>query len=337
MLSVRIDVDQLLLDRAIEAANPPKPVSSKPKRTLIKVKKEITTLTLPNPSPNKRKSQGGNEPVAKKIKIKASSASSSKIASKAPGAPLPKLSVTLKLPPRPADPEAYPCCLCISMDKEGLLRVHDPPMGRKEAIEAAGNPKVWMAHEACANIVPETWVDEIDTSCRREKVIFGVDGIVKDRWNLVCHVLNILVLLLMIDLQQKCSACTKTRPKAHGAPIQCTKGKCPRAFHVSCAREGSHNNIVFNIIREVEKEVLLLALETGAHPSHPEQMQVDSSGNQSHPNPGSADGPVATGSEGGSRVLKIIKKVEVQVLCTQHNPVRMSSSASSPMVLNVSF
>lgn len=49
-----------------------------------------------------------------------------------------------------------------------------------------------MAHEECANVVPETWVDFIevgepqqDGSRIKEEVVFGVDGIVRDRWNLV--------------------------------------------------------------------------------------------------------------------------------------------------------
>lgn len=122
----------------------------------------------------------------KKIKIKhsPSKALSTTISIPAPRA-LPKLSITLKLGPRPVEPEPFPCCLCVSMSKEGLLRVHEPPLARKDAVEAAGNPKVWMAHEFCASIVPETWVDVLDTTAGREKVVFGVDGIVKDRWNLV--------------------------------------------------------------------------------------------------------------------------------------------------------
>lgn len=75
------------------------------------------------------------------------------------------------------------------MGREDLLRVHDPPIGRKDAIDGMGHPKVLLAHEECANIVPETWVDEIDVEEDgrkvKERVVFGVDGIVKDRWNLV--------------------------------------------------------------------------------------------------------------------------------------------------------
>jgi hypothetical protein len=73
------------------------------------------------------------------------------------------------------------------MSKEGLLRVHDLPIGKKEVDEVTGISKVWMAHENCANVVPETWVDSIDIrQGEKERVVFGVDGIVKDRWNLVC-------------------------------------------------------------------------------------------------------------------------------------------------------
>ena len=81
------------------------------------------------------------------------------------------------------------------MSQDGLLRVHDPPLWQKEG-EAGGSVQasnaVWMAHEVCANVIPETWVDEIevgepreDGSRAKERVVFGVDAIVKDRWNLV--------------------------------------------------------------------------------------------------------------------------------------------------------
>lgn len=71
------------------------------------------------------------------------------------------------------------------MSKDGLLKVHEPPLSRKDALDATGNPKEWLAHEICAKIVPETWVDEIETNGVKERMIFGVDAIVKDRWNLV--------------------------------------------------------------------------------------------------------------------------------------------------------
>lgn len=298
--SVRIDVDQLLHDRAeevAESANPPRfnEQMRSPKKDAIK-KEVVDDVIPPLKISRKRKSESKDEvPKLKKLKIKASATKAApSITIKAPA---PKLSVTLKLGPRPAELEPFPCCLCVSMDKEGLLRVQDPPIGRKEAVDAATNPKVWMAHDYCASIIPETWVDEIDApDGSKELVVFGVDGIVKDRWNL------------------KCSSCTKNRPKAHGAPVQCTKGKCPKAFHVSCAKDGGENGTVFNVVREVEKEVVLLR-------PNPDDMRVDSS---SAPN-----GAAVESQASGSLVLKVIKKLDVQILCTQHNPAVAAQKKAS--------
>ncbi|KAG6872822.1 hypothetical protein C0995_006304 [Termitomyces sp. Mi166 len=306
--SVTIDVDQLLADRAAEAGNPPPvaaPPSAKAKAKRIVVKKENEEIKIPKVKPSqKRKLEALEEPKAKKLKIKLSPLKaapfSAQSRSKA-SAPSSKVSLTIKLGPRPAL-ESFPCCLCISMDKEGLLRVYDPPIGRKDIEEAAGNPKEWLAHEYCAKIVPETWVDEIELGGVREKVVYGVDGIVRDRWHL------------------KCSACTKNLLKAHGAPIQCTKGKCSKAFHVSCARDGAASNILYSIVREVEKEVLLVGL-TGptnnvlAAPAVHDAMQVDSL------SPTLTQGTSGSTAPMGPQVLKTIKKFEVQVLCSQHNPI----------------
>lgn len=66
------------------------------------------------------------------------------------------------------------------------MPVYDPPVGRRDILEAAGNPGVWMAHQLCAKVVPETWVDDVEgLNGVKETMVFGVDGIVKDRWNLV--------------------------------------------------------------------------------------------------------------------------------------------------------
>jgi hypothetical protein len=156
-----------------------------PKKDAIK-REVVDDVIPPLKISRKRKSDAQDEALkSKKLKIKASATKAApSITIKALA---PKLSVTLKLGPRPADLEPFPCCLCVSMDQGGLLKVQDPPIGRKEAVDAAGNPKVWMAHGYCASIIPETWVDEIDApDGSKERVVFGVDGIVKDRWNLVC-------------------------------------------------------------------------------------------------------------------------------------------------------
>jgi len=64
-----------------------------------------------------------------------------------------------------------------------LLPVHDPP---KASVAAGTRPgrEGWRAHTRCAKIVPETWVDEGEDG---RSYIYGVDAIVRDRWNLVSH------------------------------------------------------------------------------------------------------------------------------------------------------
>lgn len=330
--SVRIDVDQLLRDRAEDADNP----GGSPKVRRSSAKENVKKEDDPNldllTAPRKRRNEGGDRRSPKKLKIKVTPSQAGGSTGPLLKGPLPKLS--LKLGPKPAEPEAYPCCLCISANREGLLRVYEPPVGRKDVDEAAGHPKEWLAHEYCASVVPETWVDEIeriDTGVA-EKVVFGVDGIVKDRWNLVRFRFWLFFTLLTCLETQKCSACTKSRPKAHGAPIQCTKGKCPKAFHVSCARDGAQGGIVFSVVREVEKEVVLLEPSVSVADA-PSQMEVDV------PLPeANMDANVVTGTSlTSSRVLKIIKKYEVQVLCPQHNPVRLVSPDFTLRFAKVSF
>ncbi len=181
-VSVRIDVDQLLADREAERAE------AEAETQALGEEPEI----IPKP-PRKRKSDASDaQPKAKKAKIK-----SAKVAGKNPeGSALKVIApkVTLKLgPPKPKESDAFPCCLCVSQSLEGLLRVQDPPTWRKEGGSGLpGQESVWMAHEACANVIPETWVDEEQTgaggeggSQLKEKLVFGVGSIVKDRWNLV--------------------------------------------------------------------------------------------------------------------------------------------------------
>ncbi|KAL0569180.1 hypothetical protein V5O48_012788 [Marasmius crinis-equi] len=337
--SVRIDVNRLLEDRDRhnrEQASGSNSNTSKSKREWVSavakpismtsanvVKQEEVAVDIPPLSKvalGKRESEGSFEDFPKPkrprfgswVRDVSSVSSSSQPESTIKIMP-PK--ITLKLGPRPAEPEVFPCCLCISMSKESLLRVHDPPVNRKDAVEACGYSRdwVWMAHRDCARIVPETWVDEIKET--KEEVVFGVEGIIKDRWSL------------------KCAACTKARPKAHGAPIQCTRGKCVKAFHISCARDVQDNNVVFNIVKEAEKEdVLVNSADTSASTepavsyvqglgSSQDQMQVDSQ--VTHP-ASSGNGMVVDGENqdptSDTDVLKVIKKYEVQLLCPQHNP-----------------
>lgn len=135
-------------------------------------------LSSESPKPKKRKSEAPSDSMKSKKPKKLE-----------PKPSLPRISLTLKIGPRPPEREEFPCCLCVSANREGLLPVHDPPVGRKDIEELAGKPKIWMAHESCANVIPETWVDEVDEGLAgfKERFVFGVDAVVKDRWNLVCQ------------------------------------------------------------------------------------------------------------------------------------------------------
>jgi len=79
--------------------------------------------------------------------------------------------------------KVLPCVLCASPERDGLLPVNDKPfiiMGVATPVGENGEEE-WMAHEYCAMVVPETWVDEVNG----QKRVFGVDAIAKDRWGLV--------------------------------------------------------------------------------------------------------------------------------------------------------
>jgi hypothetical protein len=157
-----------------------------PKKDIVKNESNEGVLPPPKARARKRKSDAKDD-VSKLKKIKINhSPTKLPFSISTPDKAAPRISVTLKLGPRPAESESFPCCLCVSMSQEGLLKVHEPPTKRKDAMDAAGSPKVWMAHEYCASIVPETWVDELEGHGVKEKVVFGVDGVVRDRWNLVC-------------------------------------------------------------------------------------------------------------------------------------------------------
>jgi hypothetical protein len=221
--SVRIDVDQLLEDRRIEALEKTDPAAAAMARAerdgvdsdetmilpAIEAKPEPLPVVAVAPtkprSPRKRKPTAPFEPDSAPKRPRTVSASTSAHPSSS-HAHLPKPSaasssshthppaaqkLTLKLGPRPPPPgeETFPCCLCVDPSTTGLARVHDLPVAWREVGPAArihfpastGGKGVWMAHEACAFVLPETWVDEING----ERLVFGVDGIVRGRWSLV--------------------------------------------------------------------------------------------------------------------------------------------------------
>ncbi|KIY68154.1 hypothetical protein CYLTODRAFT_453769 [Cylindrobasidium torrendii FP15055 ss-10] len=121
----------------------------------------------------------------------------------------------------------------------------------KEAIDAAGNPSKWLAHLGCADSVPETWVDRVAGGENEQ----GQDV--------------------------KCNTCGL---KGRSAPIQCGRGKCPKGFHVPCAKNWQ-NGVGWRVTGTTENEVVMRD-ETG----------------------------------GKDEILKVIRKTDVEILCAQHNP-----------------
>lgn len=180
---MRIDVDALLRERDEESAkSEPEVATPEPASATSSGRGQDKRVT------KKRKPFEADDSISpKKQKVKAGpssdvfpSASAQKVF----------LKVNAEVP--------FPCCLCVSRDTSSLLRVHARPRAKSGCQNY--NPKdasgqvIWRAHETCARIVPETWVDDVqDAHGNIEKVVFGVDAIGKDRWKLVsCPHLTLL-------------------------------------------------------------------------------------------------------------------------------------------------
>ncbi|KAM0747231.1 hypothetical protein T439DRAFT_328987 [Meredithblackwellia eburnea MCA 4105] len=101
-----------------------------------------------------------------------------------------------------AKEESFVCALCPDMSTEGLVTIGEPGVKSR---------KVLSAHRVCVIFTPATWIDtDPDTG---DEIVRGYARIEKARWKL------------------KCQLCAEK----HGTKVQCTKGKCPKAFHVTCA------------------------------------------------------------------------------------------------------
>jgi hypothetical protein len=104
----------------------------------------------------------------------------------------------------------------------------------------------------------------------------------------------------------------------HGAPIQCTRGKCSKAFHISCAREGEEHGIVYNELGEVEKDVVFVDVAAVSSLSAPMDVDGGISPSQNRPSD-SVDAKTFN-----KDAIKVVKKMEYQLLCPQHNPVSVT-------------
>ncbi|KAI8824088.1 putative jumonji family transcription factor [Fimicolochytrium jonesii] len=169
-------------------------------------------LVVPNgPSPNKRErenSENGDfetnstaqaRPVlAPKKRRKVKAATSSNV---------PNSKDSMPASEREKSPvPAMKCVLCPTTS--GLLLPTD-------------KPNVW-AHRSCATFIPETRVEAHPMDAGLE-IVIGIDAIAKARWRLKCAICRVKGLKL---------------PKSGlGACIQCAKGRCVVAYHVTCAME----------------------------------------------------------------------------------------------------
>jgi len=82
--------------------------------------------------------------------------------------------------------------------------------------EEAGTSKDRWVHAQCA-----TWIPEVDfKSPATMSEVTGLEMIGRDRWDLTCSICR-----------------KKKKNNARGACIQCSKGTCATAFHVTCAQQ----------------------------------------------------------------------------------------------------
>ncbi|KAF8580359.1 hypothetical protein K439DRAFT_1619890 [Ramaria rubella] len=149
----------------------------------------------------------GVEGIAKPKRPKTAKALPASPESNAPQQPHNKLVIKSKLPATDVVVSlAFPCSSCPSTAVEGLLRLQDAPM----SFSGVAKPKAGVCEGHSGDV-------------GKEKVMWAVDGIVKDRWMLYAQ-----------------------------------KGKCSKAFHVSCVVGGGASDVAYRGLEEVEKEVVLM-------------------------------------------------------------------------------
>lgn len=130
---------------------------------------------------------------------------------------------------------------------DDLLPVQDTPLAWS-SVPIQALPKdvvgklIWRAHESCAMIIPETWVDEVEgADGERKKVVLVQMRSSKTVGTWYVAYFFFLCMVGPTPIRQKCTACQKNRDKAHGAPFS----RCLKAFHVSCARDGQASYTYF--------------------------------------------------------------------------------------------
>ncbi|WVQ73686.1 hypothetical protein IAR50_003266 [Cryptococcus sp. DSM 104548] len=216
--SVRIDVDEML--------------SSEAKR-LQGEQELLDAIIEERKKPRKRITN--DDKITPRKKIKPNPIVQAELPAPSPSAPAPAPAPAPKKRPRkkllvvssPADPiqvvpprdiRTCPCLFCPGSSTEDLLPVWAPP----ESVKAKWYPRDGSVtvHHSCALPMPGVGIEDMQLPDGSVKAfVVGVENVQAARWNL------------------KCASCSDKKMQKMGAKIQCTKGKCPRAFHVSCAHE----------------------------------------------------------------------------------------------------
>ncbi|TXT11054.1 hypothetical protein VHUM_01805 [Vanrija humicola] len=204
--SVRIDVDRLTGERPPtpkeETPEPTEPTSSRKRKAPGEPgssSKRSRRPKVEQPPPDEEGMPAPERPLVVRFRRPENTISLTK---------KPKAAVTREIP-------AYPCVLCPGLETDDLAPVFEP----SENIRSLSKTPVAQAHTSCAVAVPEAFTEDVEVDGVTSTYIKGLDDIGKDRWKL------------------KCSSCPDKRTATMGTKIQCTKGKCMRAYHVSCAKK----------------------------------------------------------------------------------------------------
>ncbi|SPO30178.1 related to RPH1 - Transcriptional repressor of PHR1 [Ustilago trichophora] len=202
--SVRIDVDAMLEES--------KEMEELERKRELRRAKEDTVRAIEEEDLEKRRIK--NEKAKERRKQKKEAEDAAAAAAAAGAANVPAISLPFQggvdFYVDPKEAATSPCIFCpANVDVDLVPTPSDIP---------STNPKLKAmadrhAHRLCASFVPETWVGKQG----KAEVVCGIEGIDKARFSLKCQI---------------CPnpALQKLYPK-----IQCTRGKCPRSAHVSCA------------------------------------------------------------------------------------------------------
>ncbi|KDE06267.1 hypothetical protein MVLG_03426 [Microbotryum lychnidis-dioicae p1A1 Lamole] len=224
--------------------------------------------------------------------------------------PPPKKRNKLSPPNDSAMPLPYPCALCPERSTEGLVKIGEPAQFKM------------LAHRVCVMFTPATWIETVPEM--GEEVVRGFLDIEKARWKL------------------KCQLCEEK----HGTKVQCTKGKCPKAMHVTCglrldsgafldATVGGVSMLDLNRVEGASPKPKLMdnkplepvvtidasamAVDVQPAPAAPVDASVTST-SESAPASTSDTAPMPAPALAPPTIIEESNDIRLTILCRQHNP-----------------